>query len=73
MMLSNDVVGVTDGTSAEQGVSGQNLGGGEDRWEAEWSKGFYLPAAAGATGAQARGTVVKTPVALMALRGQKVT
>ena len=35
MMLSNDVVGVTDGTSAEQGVGGQNLGGGEDRWEAE--------------------------------------
>ena len=42
-------------------------------WEAEWSKGFYLPAAVGATGAQAGGTVVKTPVALMALRGQKVT
>jgi hypothetical protein len=31
-----------------------------------------LPAAAGVTGAQAEGTRVKTPDALMALRGQKV-
>ena len=32
-----------------------------------------MPAAAGVTGAQAEGTVVKTPVAMMARRGQKVT
>ena len=32
-----------------------------------------MPAAAGVTGAQAEGTGVKMPVALMALRGQKVT
>ena len=72
-MLANDFVAVTDGMSAEQGTSGQNLEEKVALWEAECSQGHYLPAAAGVTGAQAEGTGVKTPVALMARRGQKVT
>ena len=72
-MLADELAVVTDARTAEQGSSGQNLGGREASWEAEWSSSYFVPAAAGATGAQAVGTVVKTPVALMALRGQKVT
>ena len=72
-MLANDFVAVTDGMCAEQGASGQKLEEKVALWEAECSQGHYLPAATGVTGAQAEGTGVKTPVALMALCGQKVT
>ena len=72
-MLADDFVAVTYGMNAEQGASGQILGEKVAMGEAEWSQGHDLPAAAGVTGAQAESTGVKTPVALMALRGQKVT